>query len=195
MTRQVTYGGGREMLIAATVEVVAEAGLRGFTFRSVAHRAGVSNGLIAHHFGTRHALLVAAMEWAVDNAIESTHLAGVIRGEVSPEEFVGSIADFPEVHAFQSEMILEARRNEAFRAPIRELYERYQRAADGAVRSLGIDDGSASLARRAFAFLDGVVLQSMAGVDRRTLVGAVSDLQRDVRERATAARAASPAAG
>lgn len=172
------------MLIAATVDVVADAGLRGLTFRSVAARAGVSNGLIAHHFGTRHALLVAAMEWAVDNAIEATQLAGFIRGQVTPEDFLASLSDVPEVHAFQTEMILEARRNEAFRAPISELYERYQQVADCAVRSLGITVDSAPVARQAFAFLDGVVLQHMAGVEHAILIGALRDVQRDLRRRA-----------
>ena len=57
MSRTVPYGGGRDLLVESTVQVVAERGLRGLTFRAVAERAGVNNSLVAHHFGTREALL------------------------------------------------------------------------------------------------------------------------------------------
>ena len=78
MRRDVSYGDGREALVSATVSVVADVGLRGMTLRAVADRAGVSNALIVHHFGSRQLLLVAALEWAVNTAIETTHLAEVI---------------------------------------------------------------------------------------------------------------------
>mgnify|MGYP003585080193 CR=1 FL=1 len=120
----------------------------------------------------------------MNTAIETTHLAEVILGDATAAEFIRSISEYPELHAFQSEMILEARRNEAFRSPIRELYARYETVAEDAVRRLGIVDSTAAAARRAFAFLDGVVLQHMAGVDGARLAEAVRDLQRELRERA-----------
>ena len=63
------YGTGREALMASTVHVVAQKGLRGLTFRSVAEHAGVNNTLVAHHFGTRDALIKAALEWSVEQSI------------------------------------------------------------------------------------------------------------------------------
>ena len=56
-SRTVQYGGGREALLEATVRVVARAGLRKVTNRVVAEEAGVTHGLVSHHFGTRDALL------------------------------------------------------------------------------------------------------------------------------------------
>src|SRR3712207_8439845 len=56
------YGEGRRALLAAAVHVVATRGLRHLTYRSVAQEAGVAHGLVAHHFGTRDALLEAALE-------------------------------------------------------------------------------------------------------------------------------------
>ncbi len=48
----------------ATVKVVARDGLRGFTYRAVAREAGVTNALIAHHFGSARGLLRATLEMA-----------------------------------------------------------------------------------------------------------------------------------
>src|SRR3712207_5466329 len=63
------HGQGREALLRATVHVVAREGLRGLTYRAVAEEAGVANTLVAHHFGTRDALLQAALEWAAELSI------------------------------------------------------------------------------------------------------------------------------
>ena len=52
------------------MHVVATRGLRHLTYRSVAQQAGVAHGLVAHHFGTRDALLEAALEFSLDNSVE-----------------------------------------------------------------------------------------------------------------------------
>jgi len=50
----------RRALIAATLESLAEGGLAAVSVRDVAARAGVSIGLVRHHFGSFGALLVEA---------------------------------------------------------------------------------------------------------------------------------------
>ncbi|WP_170400853.1 TetR/AcrR family transcriptional regulator [Ruegeria arenilitoris] len=50
----------REDLIRATVDCIAEEGLKGTTVRKVAARAGVTNGLIRHHFESKEHLLLEA---------------------------------------------------------------------------------------------------------------------------------------
>lgn len=50
----------REELIRATVDCIAEEGLKGTTVRKVAARAGVTNGLIRHHFDSKEHLLLEA---------------------------------------------------------------------------------------------------------------------------------------
>ena len=50
----------RRALIEATLESLAEKGLGAVSVRDVARRAGVTPGLITHHFGTFAALLAAA---------------------------------------------------------------------------------------------------------------------------------------
>lgn len=50
----------REALIAAALELVAEGGARAATVRAIAHRAGVTPGLIRHYFSTKEDLTRAA---------------------------------------------------------------------------------------------------------------------------------------
>jgi AcrR family transcriptional regulator len=50
----------RQDLVEATLAVVAEAGVRGATVRAIAERAGVTQGLIRHHFQTKEDLVAAA---------------------------------------------------------------------------------------------------------------------------------------
>lgn len=57
----------------AALEVVAEGGLAAFTARGVAERAGVSPGLIAHHFGSMEGLRRACDE----------HVTAVVRDQKS----------------------------------------------------------------------------------------------------------------
>lgn len=49
-------------LIAATLELVAEKGVRGATVRGIAERAEVTQGLIRHYFSSKEDLITAAFE-------------------------------------------------------------------------------------------------------------------------------------
>lgn len=159
------YGTGREALLAATVFVVARKGLRGATFRAVADQAGVNNSLVAHHFGTRDALIEAALEWSVQQSIGMSQLEALPGTE---EEFCQSIlaliAENPDLQIFQYEMILEARRRPELGASVRKLYSSYVSALSDGLRRIGVDNG-AGTAEAVFAALDGLVLQLLAGVD------------------------------
>jgi len=97
------------------------------------------------------------------------------------------VTERPELQAFQYEMILEARRSDLFRAPVTRLYDRYQTAAEDALRAIGFDDDVDRVARWLFAALDGIVLQSMAGVSDAQLRSAIHSmwtvLQREVDRR------------
>jgi len=50
-----------EKLVTAAAELIAEVGPRAATVRAVAARAGVNHGLVHHYFGSKDALLRAAM--------------------------------------------------------------------------------------------------------------------------------------
>ncbi|MEV8273055.1 TetR family transcriptional regulator [Microbacterium sp. NPDC077184] len=181
--RSVPHGSGRDVLIAAAIAVVAESGLRGLTFRAVSQRADLSNSLISHHFGSREALLEAAVGWAVANSIATTELFAFVAGQITAEEFLASLATSGDVLAFQSEMIVEARRNPVFRTPILDLYKSYQQVTEAALRARGLQD-VADAGRWVFASLNGIVMQRMAGIDDDRLRGALEDLQIELLARA-----------
>lgn len=52
-----------ELIVNATLDAIAEVGLRNATTGEISRRAGVSIGALFHHFGTRLDLIVAAVEY------------------------------------------------------------------------------------------------------------------------------------
>lgn len=62
-----------EKLIAAAGDLLAEVGPRAASVRMIASRAGVNHGLVHHYFGSKDALLRAAMIRLVHDHAESVH--------------------------------------------------------------------------------------------------------------------------
>lgn len=62
----------RAALIDATLELVAEKGVRGSTVRAIAERAGVTQGLIRHYFLSKEELITAAYEQHMTGLTELT---------------------------------------------------------------------------------------------------------------------------
>lgn len=62
-----------EKLITAAGDLLAEVGPRAASVRSIAARAGVNHGLVHHYFGSKDALLRAAMSHLVHEHSESAH--------------------------------------------------------------------------------------------------------------------------
>lgn len=58
--------GKQRDLIEATLECIAELGIQGTSVRAVAARAGVSNGLIRHHFDAKANLILAAYRRTIE---------------------------------------------------------------------------------------------------------------------------------
>ena len=59
-TESVQAEGGRQELIQATLDCIAEQGAHAATVREIARRAGVSPGLIRHHFQTKEHMIEEA---------------------------------------------------------------------------------------------------------------------------------------
>jgi AcrR family transcriptional regulator len=171
------YGSGREALLDAAITVVARRGLRYLTYRSVASEAGVTHGLVAHHFGSRDALLLAALQHSVERSIEVTALRAP---GGTPDDFVRGFADMvdqdPDLHAFQYEVLLESRRSPEAREHAGELYASYRSAAREGLSHMGIADGP--LADLVFAALDGLVFQQVTVGSAAVTEGAVEALRR-----------------
>lgn len=73
----------RADLIRATIDCVADGGIAAATVRGVAARAGVSNGLIRHHFATKEALVQAAYRALVEEMTDAAEgaAAGATPGQ------------------------------------------------------------------------------------------------------------------
>lgn len=158
-SRRLPYGDGRDALLSAVIDVVAEKGLRGVTYRSVAARAGVNHTLVTHHFGSVEGLLTATMEWAVQRSIDETGLARIadFDGKFA-DALMATVSAEPELQLFQFEMLLEARRKPEILAIVERLYENYVGTVEAALRQRGIDTGGEA-ALAIFAALDGLMLQ------------------------------------
>ncbi|MBT2521080.1 TetR/AcrR family transcriptional regulator [Arthrobacter sp. ISL-28] len=171
------YGTGREALLRAAVDVVAHKGLRGLTYRAVADSAGVNNTLVAHHFGSRDALITAALQWASDQSIAVSRLREAATGESTfTQALLGLLLEDPELQVFQYEMILESRRRPELAAPIADLYEKYVSALAEGLEGFGAQGNVRVLARSLFAALDGLVLQFLAGVEREEIAAALEEV-------------------
>ncbi|MBE7195825.1 MAG: TetR family transcriptional regulator [Gordonia polyisoprenivorans] len=167
----VAYGAGRQALLEAAIRVVANEGLRGLTYRSVAAEAGVSHGSVRYHFGDWDNLVEAAVTYSVERSIAGSELA-VATDDFA--EFAGLLAPFvetdPDTQTFQYELALESRRRPELLPIIERVYDTYRSAVRKTLQRNGIDDGA--LAEVVFATLDGLVFQqTVFGDPRRTQSG------------------------
>ncbi|MFD1376682.1 TetR/AcrR family transcriptional regulator [Micrococcus antarcticus] len=175
-TERPSYGEGREALMSAVMRIVAAKGLRGVTYRAVAGVAGVNHNLISHHFGSIETLLTATMEWAIQRSIENTELALFADlNEHYADALIASVTAEPEVHMFQFEMLLEARRRPELQETSRRLYANYVSSVHAALQSRGIEAGE-DLCKAIFASLDGLMLQFLTMGDPAGIRSAVVQL-------------------
>lgn len=77
MPRRYHHGELREALVAGSLELIAERGMRGFSVAEVARRAGVSPAAPYRHFADREELLTAVAGAVADE------LAARVRGKVA----------------------------------------------------------------------------------------------------------------
>ena len=188
-SQRLPYGDGRDALLAAVVDVVAEKGLRGVTYRSVAGRAGVNHTLITHHFGSIEGLLAATLEWAVQRSIDETGLARVADfDERFADALLDTVSAEPELQLFQFEMLLEARRKPELRALLDRLYDNYISTVEAALRARSLDMDE-ELSRAIFAALDGLMLQVLTFGNPAKIRAAVIQVGRLLERSATASGA------
>lgn len=62
----------KEALILATLDLVAENGVRGATVRRIAEQADVTQGLVRHYFSTKEELVSAAYEYHMNALTDQT---------------------------------------------------------------------------------------------------------------------------
>lgn len=171
------YGEGREALLAAAVRVVATKGLRHLTYRAVAQEAGVTHGLVTHHFGSRDALIESALQYSLDHSVPGmTTAPGSGRIDALFEGLAQLVADDPDTQAFQYELALESRRRPELQPAMRALYDSYRQALREEFNHCGIDSDE-PLVQLVFAALDGLVFQQVCGVNNTTTDDAIARLR------------------
>ncbi|RPE37362.1 TetR family transcriptional regulator [Streptomyces sp. Ag109_O5-1] len=156
------YGTGREALLNAAVRVVAQGGLRKLTYRAVAQEAGVTHGLVVHHFGSRDALTEAALTHAVRTSASTSELEP---GTGNAADFAAGLSDMvirePDMQLFQYELMLESRRRPELLPKIRALYSEYFEATERELSRILPEGADPALTRLVFAALEGLVLHQL----------------------------------
>ncbi|KKI16635.1 MULTISPECIES: TetR/AcrR family transcriptional regulator [unclassified Leucobacter] len=151
---------GRTALLHATIVVVASGGLRALTYRAVAAEAGVSHGLVRHHFGSRDQLIAEAMEFAIDESLRGSNM---LESGLTVDAFaagIESLADRDsEIQSFQYELLLESRRRPELRSLAERHYGAYHDAITRQLARLGVEDPE--LAELIWFALDGIVFKQL----------------------------------
>ena len=101
-----------------------------------------------------------ALRWAVEQTIETTHLAAEVD---ELEDFAADVPhtlrEHPEDAVFQYELLLRALRSPALLYDVRKSYDDYIGAIAKSLRGFGIENDA--VARLVFAALDGLTLQQL----------------------------------
>ncbi|MGI5460643.1 TetR/AcrR family transcriptional regulator [Streptomyces sp. CA-249302] len=176
--KRVNYGAGREALLGAAVRVVARGGLRRLTYRAVAEEAGVTHGLVVHHFGSRDALIEEALTHAIRTSLSNSALEP---GTGKTEDFSVGLTEMvesgPDLQSFQYELLIEARRRPELLTHLRALYEEYFEATRRELTQMlpgPVDEG---LSRMVFATLEGLVLHQLVFGEREIIEDALEELR------------------
>ncbi|MBP1326264.1 AcrR family transcriptional regulator [Leucobacter exalbidus] len=151
---------GRTALLRATIVVVAAGGLRALTYRAVAAEAGVSHGLVRHHFGSRDQLIADAMEFAIGESLAGSNMVLAIDSVADFAAGIESLAAREsEIQSFQYELLLESRRRPELHHLADQHYRAYRAAIISQLGNLGVVDEE--LVDLVWFTLDGIVFKQL----------------------------------
>lgn len=151
---------GRLALLQATITVVARGGLRALTYRAVAAEAGVSHGLVRHHFGTRDQLIAEALDHAVTESLRASSMFEDVTDAAGFAAGIDTLAQQDgDAQAFQYELLLESRRRPELRVHAQRYYDAYRDANAAALRRIGVHDEQ--LIDAIWFALDGLVFRQV----------------------------------
>lgn len=78
-------------IIRSAYRTMARRGSHRMSLQEIADEAGVSKALVLYHFGTKDALLLAAMKWAVERT--AVRIREGIASGGTPEQQIGALVD------------------------------------------------------------------------------------------------------
>jgi len=171
--RRQTPGARREMLVEAALRCLARDGIQGFTIDRICAEAGVSRGLINHHFDGKDGLLIAVYRGSLYAGIsDRIRVASEAGGsEAGPADALMAIVEATFDPAFFARDRLrvwlalwdEISVNPALRAAHRDLYGAYRGQIAQAVQQVadlrGLTLDAVTLARSFLALVDGLWLE------------------------------------
>lgn len=158
-------------LIEATLAVIAEEGLRAATLRRVAERAGVSNGLIRHHFLGKRQMILDAYAATVER-MTAPGVAALARTDLPPRRrlaaFVRASLDpclseptlFSTWAAFVALVHVDADFEAIHRAGYRDYQARFEPLIAAVLAEAGRPEGARDLAVQINALLDGLWIEN-----------------------------------
>ena len=150
----------KDRLLDAAIQIAGREGLSAVTYRAVAARAGVTHGLVRHHFGTREQLLNEAFRRAAEQDSDGVRLRADTIEEFA-STFVESFNDSWERSVLQFDETTQAIRGALPMDNIRQQYEGYIDKVRETFTAVGIDDPDGRVAALMFAALDGLTLQHL----------------------------------
>jgi AcrR family transcriptional regulator len=172
------YSEGRQALLDATVRVFTAEGIGGLSYRAVAKEARVTHGLVSYHFGSREAMVHAALAQVARQSIEASAIVPD-SGELS--DFARRLPEYvehdPDGSAAQFDLAVQSRRHASLKPEVQELYASYIDVCAQALERFDVDADPA-MARVVFAALDGLVLQQLIFDDPAQTEAALEALRR-----------------
>jgi AcrR family transcriptional regulator len=155
----------RSRILAATAELIAQAGWSGFSTRDIAARAGVTQGVVSYHWRSKDELVREAALAATAESLEP--VAAALREGPSVhaalERFLGlihAVRRQPELIALLFETMLHAGRDEPLRAALKGMLRDFRRPLAAALARDGLTQPEARAAALAAA-LDGLLLHAV----------------------------------
>jgi AcrR family transcriptional regulator len=157
----------REEILAATVKEIEASGMASLRVADVAAALGVSSGLVFYHFDTKDALMVAALEFAVERDLERLDKA-LAKGSTPTERLARILASYGPTGAAPGWTIWidawsTSLREPTIRRSLRRMDQRWCTALEHAVTD-GVESGDFSCAdpaaavSRIGALLDGLTV-------------------------------------
>lgn len=157
----------REEILAATVKEIEASGMASLRVADVAAALGVSSGLVFYHFETKDALLVAALEFAVERDLERLDKA-LTKGRTPTDRLARILASYGPTGSAPGWTIwidawANALREPTLRRSLRRMDERWCGALESAIGEgaasgeFDCPDPAASVARIG-ALLDGLTV-------------------------------------
>jgi len=125
----------RETLLRTTISTIADLGYHGASVDKIVARAGLSRGAQVHHFPTKLALVEAACSYMLEGLIGDIrdHTDKIRVNEEGPEElfvYLWNKYYSDQFYAVSLEMVVAARTDQALRARLSDIVDKFHRNVD-----------------------------------------------------------------